>query len=162
MSAQVVVLTIRVQCCDHSAVQCDAYGPAAGIDPAGKNYWIHHCSVVNDDDSVAVKPTHGGGGGGVAGPLDCSADMLIEDVVLTGVSWDTYPPYNTPTTSLPRQPSNWPKTLGEASSKCITTGVGASIGSVPPHIGHNCVRNITFRQANLDMFCLPTTLTYSL
>ena len=27
--------------------------------------------------------------------------------------------------------------------------VGASIGSVPPHVGHNCVRNITFRNVTM-------------
>eukprot|EP01047_Picozoa_sp_COSAG01_P077018 COSAG01_NODE_13723_length_1544_cov_1.080277_2_plen_115_part_00 len=31
----------------------------------------------------------------------------------------------------------------------VMTGVGASIGSVPPHEGHNCVRNITFRNVTM-------------
>lgn len=67
-------------------------------------------AVVNDDDSIAVKPTHGPA---ASQPfdLDCSSDMLIEDMVMTGV--------------------------------------GASIGSVPPHEGHNCVRNITFRNITM-------------
>ena len=43
--------------------------------------------------------------------LSCSQDMLIEDMVMTGV--------------------------------------GASIGSVPPNAQHNCVRNITFRNVTM-------------
>jgi hypothetical protein len=31
----------------------------------------------------------------------------------------------------------------------VMTGVGASIGSVPPHPTHNCVRNITFRNVTM-------------
>lgn len=76
-------------------------------DPAGRGIHIHHCSIVNDDDSIAVKPTHSGAALG----LSCSENMLIEHMVMTGV--------------------------------------GASIGSVPPHVGHNCVRNITFRNVTM-------------
>jgi hypothetical protein len=66
--------------------------------------------VVNDDDSIAVKPTHGPASSQPLG-LSCSSDMLIEHMVMTGV--------------------------------------GASIGSVPPHEGHNCVRNVTFRNITM-------------
>ena len=55
-----------------------------GIDPAGKGFHIHHCSIVNDDDSIAVKPTHGPAESQPLG-IDCSEDMLIEDMVMTGV-----------------------------------------------------------------------------
>ena len=30
----------------------------------------------------------------------------------------------------------------------VKLGVGLSVGSVPPNGGHNCVRNIYFRNAN--------------
>eukprot|EP01052_Picozoa_sp_SAG31_P007094 SAG31_NODE_334_length_17513_cov_10.799989_2_plen_429_part_00 len=73
-----------------------------GIDPSGENFWIHHCAIVNDDDSIAVKPLSAKKQPG----LTCSENMRIEHIV--------------------------------------ATGVGASIGSVPPHEDHNCVRNITF------------------
>ena len=83
-----------------------------GIDPSGRDFHIHHCSIVNDDDSIAVKPMHRGQvvAGGLT-ELSCSQDMLIEDMVMTGV--------------------------------------GASIGSVPPNAQHNCVRNITFRNVTM-------------
>ena len=79
-----------------------------GIDPAGSGYHIHNCAIVNDDDSVAVKPTNSG-----PNPLSvtCSENMLIEDMVMTGV--------------------------------------GASLGSVTPHVSHNCVRNITFKNVTM-------------
>jgi len=77
-----------------------------GIDPSGRDVWIHRCVVVNNDDSIAVKPSHGG-----KVYSDCSQDMLIED--------------------------------------SLFTGFGASIGSVPPHESHNCVRNITFRNISM-------------
>ena len=77
-----------------------------GIDPSGKDVWIHDSAVYNDDDSIAVKPTSRGG------PFsNCSQDMVIENTVLTGF--------------------------------------GASIGSVPPNVNHNCVRNITFRNISM-------------
>ena len=50
-----------------------------GIDPSGKDVWIHDSAVYNDDDSIAVKPTNSGG------PFsNCSQDMVIENTVLTG------------------------------------------------------------------------------
>ena len=30
-----------------------------GIDPSGKDIWIHDCNILNDDDSIAVKPSSG-------------------------------------------------------------------------------------------------------
>lgn len=80
-----------------------------GIDPSGRDVWIHHTVVVNNDDSIAVKPCHGGDGGCTY--TDCSEDMLIEN--------------------------------------SLFTGFGASIGSVPPNVDHNCVRNITFRNISM-------------
>ena len=79
-----------------------------GIDPSGSDVHVHHCAIVNDDDSIAVKPMHGGSS---VNGIECSQNMLFEHLVLTGV--------------------------------------GASIGSVPPHTGHNCVRNITFRNITM-------------
>tara|TARA_A100001015_G_C15005318_1_gene720387 strand:- start:1026 stop:2012 length:987 start_codon:yes stop_codon:yes gene_type:complete len=80
-----------------------------GIDPMGRDIWIHDCTIVNDDDSIAVKPCRMDGGS--CFQSNCSENMLIENMVMTGI--------------------------------------GASIGSVPPHIGRNCVRNITFRNISM-------------
>jgi hypothetical protein len=72
---------------------------------AGRDVWIHDCSIVNDDDSIAVKPLQQLNPGNVN--ANCSENMMIERMNITGM--------------------------------------GLSIGSVPPHAGRNCVRNITFR-----------------
>jgi hypothetical protein len=84
-----------------------------GIDPSGKDIWIHDCNILNDDDSIAVKPLSNAdiGGGSNYEHLTCSENMLIENSELTGF--------------------------------------GASIGSVPPHSDHNCVKNITFRNISM-------------
>lgn len=59
-----------------------------GIDPSGRDVWVHHCSILNDDDSIAVKPccgndlsTHDS-----CAFSACSENMLFEDLVLTGLS----------------------------------------------------------------------------
>ena len=81
-----------------------------GIDPKGRDIWIHDIEILNDDDSIAVKPcdrdTYVRGE-----PTFCSENILIENAVMTGF--------------------------------------GASIGSVPPHEDHNCVRNVTFRNITM-------------
>ena len=75
-----------------------------GIDPSGRDVWVHDSYVLNDDDSIAVKPCSADR----CEQSGCSQDMLFERLTLTGV--------------------------------------GASIGSVPPHApSPHCVRNITFR-----------------
>ena len=53
-----------------------------GIDPNGKDIWIHDSYVVNDDDSIAVKPMSASGGEGLA--LNCTENVLIENMHLTG------------------------------------------------------------------------------
>ena len=51
----------------------------AGIDPSGKDIWIHDCNILNDDDSIAVKPKSG------SDPFNpCTENLLIENLVLTG------------------------------------------------------------------------------
>eukprot|EP00041_Stephanoeca_diplocostata_P033862 m.1129577 g.1129577 ORF g.1129577 m.1129577 type:complete len:478 (-) comp24420_c0_seq11:3449-4882(-) len=77
-----------------------------GIDPSGRDVWIHHVVIYNDDDSIAVKPSKATS---TFGP--CSENMLIEDSIISGF--------------------------------------GLSIGSVPPNVDHNCVRNITFRNISM-------------
>uniref|UniRef100_A0A7S2H2Y6 Uncharacterized protein n=1 Tax=Octactis speculum TaxID=3111310 RepID=A0A7S2H2Y6_9STRA len=56
-----------------------------GIDASGRDYYVHHVDILNDDDSIAVKPTKGIG---TAGPDDeannCTQDMLFEHLELTG------------------------------------------------------------------------------
>lgn len=58
-----------------------------GIDPIGSNIWIHDCFVLNDDDSVAVKPPLDNTEGYVLNktiPYKCTQDILIENMVLSG------------------------------------------------------------------------------
>lgn len=50
-----------------------------GFDLSGRNIWVHDCSILNDDDSVAIKPSHNGNKF-----TSCSENMLIENMVLTG------------------------------------------------------------------------------
>ncbi len=53
-----------------------------GIDASGRDVWIHDCSILNDDDSIAIKPCNSGAG---SCPFSsCSENMLIENLVLTG------------------------------------------------------------------------------
>ena len=80
-----------------------------GIDPMGRDIFIHDCNIQNDDDSIAVKPLSNDYVGDEH--LTCTENVLIENTRLTGF--------------------------------------GASIGSVPPHPDHNCVRNITFRNISM-------------
>jgi hypothetical protein len=49
-----------------------------GIDPNGEDYHVHDCTVDNDDDSIAVKPSSG------KDRFECSQDMLFERLTLTG------------------------------------------------------------------------------
>jgi len=53
-----------------------------GIDPSGVDIWIHDCRILNDDDSIAVKPcsAHGCPHSGAG----CTANLLVENMVLTG------------------------------------------------------------------------------
>lgn len=59
-----------------------------GIDPGGIDFHIHDCNILNDDDSIAVKPCDGKKfkeyKPGKPGFTDCSQNMLIENTVLTG------------------------------------------------------------------------------
>ena len=58
-----------------------------GIDPIGQDIYIHDCIVLNDDDSVAVKPPrHGGPGSVMNGTIlyECTSNITIENMVLTG------------------------------------------------------------------------------
>jgi len=50
-----------------------------GIDPSGKDIWIHDCYVRNNDDSIAVKPCNSG-----CTFSDCTENVLVEDTVLIG------------------------------------------------------------------------------
>lgn len=54
-----------------------------GFDPSGTDIYIHDCNILNDDDSIAVKPTsiadeHPGG------PTECTQNILVENMVMTG------------------------------------------------------------------------------
>ncbi len=71
-----------------------------GIDPIGRDIYIHDCIVLNDDDSVAVKPPRHDGRGSVMNgtiPYECTGNITIEDMVLTGfgASIGSVPPLKT-------------------------------------------------------------------
>jgi polygalacturonase len=53
-----------------------------GIDPSGKDIWIHHCIVQNADDSIAVKPLRRRDF--VTNMPNCTTNVTIEHTVLTG------------------------------------------------------------------------------
>ena len=55
-----------------------------GIDPSGVDFWIHDVRVVNDDDSIAVKPSSAGSVGIDGTAYDCTQNLLLENMVLTG------------------------------------------------------------------------------
>jgi hypothetical protein len=58
-----------------------------GIDPIGQDIYIHDCIVLNDDDSIAVKPPRHGRPGSVMNgtiPYECTSNITIENMVLTG------------------------------------------------------------------------------
>lgn len=50
-----------------------------GIDPSGRDVWVHDTVIINDDDSIAVKPCNT-----KCTYSDCSEDMLFENLVLSG------------------------------------------------------------------------------
>jgi len=58
-----------------------------GIDPIGTDFYIHDCVVLNDDDSIAVKPNGMGIHASILHgtvPYTCTRNITITDVVLTG------------------------------------------------------------------------------
>ena len=61
-----------------------------GIDPQGRDFHIHDCSINNDDDSIAVKPLSRSGTFS-----DCTRNLLIENMTLTGfgASIGSIPPH---------------------------------------------------------------------
>ena len=59
-----------------------------GIDPAGRNYWIHNITIRNYDDAIAVKPSK-------LLEWGCSENMLIENMhvqIGVGMSIGSVPP----------------------------------------------------------------------
>jgi hypothetical protein len=51
----------------------------------GVGAWIHDCYIRNDDDSVAVKPAkHTDSVGSQNNSFDCTQNILIERVTMTG------------------------------------------------------------------------------
>ncbi|CAJ1374283.1 unnamed protein product [Effrenium voratum] len=62
-----------------------------GIDPSGRDFWIHDCTIMNDDDSIAVKPCNPEG----CVNSDCSRNILVENMVMSGfgASIGSVPPH---------------------------------------------------------------------
>lgn len=50
-----------------------------GFNFAGRNIWVHHCKIFNEDDCFTVKQRTG------ADRIPCSENMLFEDSVVSGV-----------------------------------------------------------------------------
>ena len=50
-----------------------------GFDVSGKNVWIHHVDIWNDDDTIVVKGRSG------KDTIPCSENMLFEHVKASGV-----------------------------------------------------------------------------
>jgi polygalacturonase len=55
-----------------------------GIDPIGQDIWVHDCVVMNADDSVAVKPMHRHDKPAFSIIPNCTRNVTIENMVLTG------------------------------------------------------------------------------
>ena len=62
-----------------------------GIDPSGKNVYVHHVFINNDDDSIAVKPCSKD----KCSKASCSENMLFEDMIVIGMglSIGSVPPH---------------------------------------------------------------------
>ena len=55
-----------------------------GIDPSGVDFYIHDIKILNDDDSIAVKPSSKGEVGVDGTTFDCTQNFLLENMELTG------------------------------------------------------------------------------
>jgi len=62
-----------------------------GIDPSGRDIWIHDCTIMNDDDSIAVKPCNPA----ACSNSDCSRNILVENMIMSGfgASIGSVPPH---------------------------------------------------------------------
>lgn len=75
-----------------------------GFDVAGKNIYIHDCTVWNQDDCFTIQPLDKNGHN-----AQCTENVLVENV--------------------------------------NASGLGLTIGAIHPSKAHNCIRNVTFRNA---------------
>lgn len=55
-----------------------------GLDVSGKDIYIHDVVVVNNDDSIAIKPTNGVHVAADGTEYGCTENVLVENVQLTG------------------------------------------------------------------------------
>lgn len=55
-----------------------------GLDVSGRDIHIHDVVVVNNDDSIAIKPTNGVHVAADGTEYDCTENVLVENVQLTG------------------------------------------------------------------------------
>jgi hypothetical protein len=53
-----------------------------GVDPIGKDIWIHDCIIQNADDSIAVKPSKRGRH--YTRIPDCTSNITMSNLILTG------------------------------------------------------------------------------
>eukprot|EP00048_Salpingoeca_helianthica_P021645 m.13509 g.13509 ORF g.13509 m.13509 type:complete len:525 (-) comp6198_c0_seq1:60-1634(-) len=113
-----------------------------GIDVSGRDVWVHNCTVLNDDDSIAVKPTD------ASGPVSsCSENMLFEDLVLTGfgASIGSVPPHDD---------VNCVRNITFRRIRMPGTGKGIYIKSNPSCEGGNnksaIIANLTFEDFIID------------
>ena len=75
-----------------------------GFDVAGKNIYIHDCTVWNQDDCFTIQPLDAKGYNS-----KCTENILVENV--------------------------------------NASGLGLTVGAIHPSKGHNCIKNVTFRNA---------------
>jgi len=106
-------LEIRHCAIDNRITQADSHGVenldafnTDGFDVAGRDIYIHHCVVWNQDDCFTIQPLDSNGFN-----AQCTENILVEDV--------------------------------------NASGLGLTVGAVRPTVGHNCVRNVTFRRATM-------------
>jgi polygalacturonase len=64
---------------NHNIVDISAFN-TDGFDVAGKNIWIHDCTIWNDDDCIAVKDQSSS-----STRSKCSENMLFENINASGV-----------------------------------------------------------------------------
>ena len=108
----------------------------SGIDPSGTDVWIHDSQILNDDDSIAVKPCNGD-----CLMASCSQNMLIENMVLTG--------FGASIGSVPPHPAiNCVRNITFRNISMPHTGKGVYVKSNPdctqPNAGRGIIADIVY------------------
>lgn len=117
----------------HSRGSCLCFSPVPTPPPTHTDFWgsdvvVHNMTVYNWDDVVCPKPCN---------PSRCwlNARMQAEERARRGI---THHDGLVCTQNILAYDIN------------ITFGVGMTIGSVPPALGTNCIRDVVFRDVNFE------------